>query len=101
MREALRLVNESRRPIKWFVLDTAGFSDIDYSSAEMMKNLHEILSRNNITFVITIPIPRLKDQLERSGLIDIIGEDKVFVNFRDAVEAFVEYCKDDDSIVEW
>jgi SulP family sulfate permease len=99
MREALLL--ESRRPVKWFVLDTAGFSDIDYSSSEMLKNLCSILSRSKITFVITIPITRLKDQLDRSGVIDIIGEDKVFVNFRDAVEAYEKYCRECDDIVKW
>jgi MFS superfamily sulfate permease-like transporter len=82
-------------------LDTAGFSDIDYSSSEMLKNLCSILSRSKITFVITIPITRLKDQLDRSGVIDIIGEDKVFVNFRDAVEAYEKYCRECDDIVKW
>ncbi len=101
MREALLLIDESRRPVKWFVLDTAGFSDIDYSSSEMLKNLCSILSRRKITFVITIPIPRLKDQMVRSGVIDIIGEDKVYDNYRDAVEAYAKYCKECDNTVKW
>ncbi len=101
MREALLLIDESRRSVKWLVLDTAGFSDIDYSSSEMLKNLCSILSRRKITFVITIPIPRLKDQLERSGVIDILGEDKVFDNYRDAVEAYAKYCEECDSNVRW
>ena len=68
---------------------------------EMLKNLCSILSRRKITFVITIPIPRLKDQLERSGVIDILGEDKVFDNYRDAVEAYAKYCEECDSNVRW
>lgn len=88
MREALELVDKSEVPIDWFVLDTAGFSDIDYTSVEMLKKLHYILASKDIALVLTIPIPGLKIQLERVGLIDIVGPDNIYDNFRDAVKAF-------------
>ena len=32
-------------------------------------------------------------------MIDILGEDKVFDNYRDAVEAYAKYCEECDSKV--
>ena len=86
--EAIKIIEKSEPPLKWFVLDTAGFSDIDYTSAEMLKHLHNILSDNGIKFVLNIPISGLKKQFKRMGLIEIIGEDNIYENFREAVQAF-------------
>lgn len=88
MREALMLVDKSDSPLDWFVLDTAGFSDIDYTSIEMLKKLNEILESKDVKLVITVPIPQFKAKLKRVGLIDIIGPNNFYENFRDAVEAF-------------
>ena len=38
--EVLKLVDNADTPLKLFVLNTAGFSAIDYTSAEMLKDLH-------------------------------------------------------------
>jgi sulfate permease, SulP family len=86
--EAIKIVEKSSPPLKWFVLDTAGFSDIDYTSAEMLKHLHDVLADNGIKFVINIPVSNLRDQFKRMGLIDIIGEENIYENFREAVKAF-------------
>jgi sulfate permease, SulP family len=86
--EAMKIVEKSDPPLRWFVLDTAGFSDIDYTSAEMLKHLHDVLTDKGIKFVLNIPVSGLKDQFKRIGLIDIIGDENIYNNFRDAVEAF-------------
>ena len=86
--EAIKIVEKSSPPLKWFVLDTAGFNDIDYTSAEMLIHLHDVLADNEIKFVINIPVSTLKDQFKKMGLIDIIGEENIYENFREAVKAF-------------
>jgi MFS superfamily sulfate permease-like transporter len=38
--EILKLVKNTNPPLKWFVCDAGGFEAMDYTSAEMIKNLH-------------------------------------------------------------
>jgi MFS superfamily sulfate permease-like transporter len=87
-RQVLKLVKEAENPIRWFVLDAGGFEAIDYTSAEMLKDLHHELVGKKVKLVITTSIPELKDQLEYLGLNEIIGRENIYVSAREAIEAF-------------
>jgi sulfate permease, SulP family len=88
LEQALEIVDKTEPPLKWFVLDTAGFSAIDYTSLQMLIHLHGVLAYKGIKMVITIPIFNLREQFKRLGLTDIVGSENIYENFREAVEAY-------------
>jgi MFS superfamily sulfate permease-like transporter len=61
---------------------------MDYTSAEMIKNLHQELAKRNVKFVIATAMPELKDQLEQLGLTKIIGSENIYSSAREALETF-------------
>jgi len=88
MHEAIKLVKNADHPVHWFVLDSGGFSDIDYTSSQMLKELKGRFHNLNVVFAVTTVLPSLKKQFERSGLIEVIGADNIYENVNEAVKAF-------------
>jgi len=86
--QVIKLIKKAKIPLKWFVLDAGGFEAIDYTSAEMLKDLHDQLNKNKVKLVITTSIPELRDEFDRLELTKIIGEQNIYVSVRDALEAF-------------
>lgn len=88
MHEAIKLVKNADHPVHWFVLDSGGFSDIDYTSSQMLKELKGRFHNLNVVFAVTTVLPSLKKQFERSGLIEVIGAENIYENVNEAVKAF-------------
>ncbi|MGZ7068037.1 MAG: SulP family inorganic anion transporter [Methanobacterium sp.] len=86
--QIIKLVKEADKPLKWFLLDTSGFEEIDYTSIDVLKEVHHELSKRNIKFVMIITVPQLRDQLEHLGLIKMMGEENVYSSVLEALEAF-------------
>ena len=86
--EVLKLVDAADPPLKLFVLNTAGFSGVDYTSAEMFKDLHHELKARNVKFALTSMLPELKDQFDHLGLTKIIGEENIYENVHEALSAY-------------
>jgi SulP family sulfate permease len=86
--EVLKLVDNTDPSLKLFVLNTAGFSAIDYTSAEMLKDLHHDLESRGVKLGLTLILPELRNQFKELGLIDLIGEDHIYENIRETVKAY-------------
>jgi MFS superfamily sulfate permease-like transporter len=89
--EIIKLVENADPPLKWFVLDAGGFEAMDYTSSEMLKNLHHELVERNVKFVVATRMPELKDQLKNLGLMNIIGSENIYNSAFEAIEAFKSY----------
>ncbi len=86
--EVLKLVDSADPPLKLFVLNTAGFSRVDYTSAEMFKDLYRSLKARNIKFALTSMLTDLKDQFDHLGLTELIGEENIYENVFGALKAY-------------
>ena len=86
--EVLKLVDAADPPLKLFVLNTAGFSSVDYTSAEMFKDLYHELKERNVKFALTSMLPDLKDQFDHLGLTELIGEENIYENVLEALKAY-------------
>ena len=86
--EVLKLVDASDPPLKLFVLNTAGFSQVDYTSAEMFKDLYRELKERNVKFALTSMLPDLKDQFDHLGLTELIGKENIYENIHEALNAY-------------
>lgn len=86
--QVLRLVDRQPSPIRWLVVDARAVTELDYSAGRVLTELHQDLSRKGIVLAMIIVEVRHKESLERLGLIDLIGADRVFDSRYDCVEAY-------------
>ena len=75
-------------PPRWFVLDAPGINDIDFTGGKTLGELIDQLRERGIVFAIAHPTERARRELDRYGITAKIGEDHVFANGREAVDAF-------------
>jgi Sulfate permease and related transporters (MFS superfamily) len=86
--EVLKLVDTADPPLKLFVFNTAGFSRVDYTSAEMFNDLYHKLKERNVKLALTSMLPDLKDQFDHLGLTKLIGEENIYENVLEALKAY-------------
>jgi len=88
MKEVINLVETSEYPVEWLVLDSGGFTSIDYTSIQMLKELKNRLDDMDVLLVMTTVFPSLKAQFERSGFIHVLGEENLYKGVNDAIKSF-------------
>jgi len=67
------------------VLDALGMSDIDYTGSRALGDLLDDFDRMHITFGVARAGQRARTSLQRSGLLERIGEDHLFPSVDTAV----------------
>jgi SulP family sulfate permease len=85
---ALAAVDDSRVPVRWFVLNTEAIVEVDITAADALEELRSTLVQRGIVVALARVKRDLADDLEPSGLLDRIGPDRVFPTLPTAVEAF-------------
>jgi MFS superfamily sulfate permease-like transporter len=74
-------------PLRVFVLDTIGMSDIDFTGTRAMGQVVSLCERDHVALGIARAGVHLRDSLRRSGLAARIGEDHFFPSVDEAVVA--------------
>jgi MFS superfamily sulfate permease-like transporter len=77
-------------PVRVFVLDTIGMSDIDFTGTSAMSQVIDLCERDGIAFGIARSGVHLHDSLRRSGLAARIGEGHFFTSVNEAVTALAD-----------
>ena len=85
---ALAAVNESETPVEWFVLNAEANVEVDLTALDALDQLRAELERRGIVFAMARVKQDLRDELEAAGLVDKIGEDRIFPTLPTAVEAY-------------
>ncbi len=86
--EVLALVEAADPKLEWLALEASGIGDIDYTAAEMLGRLVPMLRERGVTFVATNVTDAVRAELERSGLVEVIGEGNLYRGVRDVVMGF-------------
>lgn len=85
---ALAAVNEVPGPVEWFVLNAEANVEVDLTALDALDQLRSELERRGIIFAMARVKQDLRDELEAAGLLDKIGEDRIFPTLPTAVEAY-------------
>ncbi|HEU0210158.1 MAG TPA: SulP family inorganic anion transporter [Candidatus Udaeobacter sp.] len=85
--QALKLVTESPS-VQWLAVECGAITDIDYSAGEALKELHDDLAEISIVLALARVSEHLHKDLERLGLVDVIGSDKIFDSRGACLEAY-------------
>ena len=83
-----RLVERSPSPVRWLVIDARAVTELDYSAGEALKELHQDLSRMGVVLALIVVPVRHHGPLRVMGLLDLIGENRIFESRGTCIEAY-------------
>ena len=81
-----RAIAGQRVPVKLLVIEANGIIDIDYTGSQILRRaVSELAGAGIITAIARLSAGRAQEQAQRTGLIDTIGADRVFMSVEEAV----------------
>jgi MFS superfamily sulfate permease-like transporter len=87
-RRALAALDAEPEPPRWFLLNAEANVEIDSTAAQTLESLHAELGRRGIVLALARVKQDLRVNLQAAGLIDLIGEERIFMTLPTAVETF-------------
>ena len=85
--EVRALVDHAPTPVRWFVVDCAAITDIDYAAARSVRDLLQDLERRAVALVFARVNPYLRSDMDRHGITAAIGEPRIFSTLHEALAA--------------
>jgi high affinity sulfate transporter 1 len=85
---ALAAVDDNPGPVEWFLLNAEANVEVDLTALDAVDQLRDELQSRGIVFAMARVKQDLRHSLAAAGLIDKIGEDRIFMTLPTAVEAY-------------
>ena len=86
--EVKTLVKNAEPQLRWFCIDCVAVDDIDFTAAETLFILLDLLSKRNIRLVFVAVSNEVRNELDRSGLSEWMGCEAYFTSIEDVVVAY-------------
>jgi SulP family sulfate permease len=96
-RRALAALDAAPEPPRWFLLNAEANVDIDSTAAQAVSALHTELRRRGIVLALARVKHELHADLRAAGLLESVGDDRIFMTLPTAVAAFHSWCTDQAS----
>jgi sulfate permease, SulP family len=90
VKEIRGLVRLSASPVRWLVVDAEAITNVDYTAARMVQQLHKELADSGVNLGFARVSPSLKADLDRHLLTEVIGPAQFFDRLHDAVAALAK-----------
>ena len=87
-RQIRTLVEESPSAVRWLVVDATAITGIDFSAARAVAELQQDLEKAGVILVLVLVPMTHHVNLERAGLINLIGANRIFNSRRACLEAY-------------
>jgi high affinity sulfate transporter 1 len=88
-----KLVNDSPTAVRWFVIDCSAITSLDFSAGRALMDLHEDLATAGIVLALSRLQFRPHGDLERVGLVQLIGANRIFDSRHACIEAYRSEAK--------
>jgi len=90
IRDRLRsAVEQARTPVRLVVIEASGVTDIDYTGANVLRQVVETLRAKGIQVALArLSAERACEHAARTGLLEAFGAERVFRSVEDAVRSF-------------
>lgn len=86
--QVMQLVENAEAPLRCFCVDAGAVDDLDFSAADTLHSIVEILRQRGIRMVFAVVSGDVKMEMDRSGLTKLLGEDAFYATVGDAVSAY-------------
>ncbi len=93
-RRALASADAADPPLKWFVLNAEANTEIDLTAVDALEEVRRTLAERDVIFGLARVKFEMQEILETAGLIDRIGEERVFMTLPTAVSAYQQWYAD-------
>jgi SulP family sulfate permease len=91
--EVRSLLGPALSPVRWLIVDAEAITNLDYTAARIVQQLHKDLVQRGIVLGLARVSPSLKADLDRHLLTEVLGSARFFYRLHDAVAAFAEQKK--------
>jgi sulfate permease, SulP family len=88
-RRALEAAGGAEQPVEWFLLNAEANVQVDLTSMDALDELRQELEDRGIVLALARVKSELHDELARAGLVERVGEHRIFATLPTAVAAFV------------
>ncbi|WP_328531084.1 SulP family inorganic anion transporter [Nocardioides sp. NBC_00368] len=85
---ALAAVDAAERPVEWFLLNVEANVEVDITAVDALESLRRALADRGVVLAIARIKQDLRESLAPSGILDRIGEERLFPTLPTAVEAY-------------
>src|SRR5882762_2204946 len=85
--EVRALVRHAPTPVRWFIVDCSAITDIDYSAAQVMRDLLDEFAPREITVLFARVNPYMRADMDRHCLTPVVGEKRIFGTLHEALAA--------------
>lgn len=80
-----RMLDKAPNPVRWFVIDAAAITDLDYSAARTISDFCDGLKQSGLVVIFARVSPYLRADMDRHGITETIGETHVFTTLHEAL----------------
>ena len=88
-----KLVNYSPTPVHWLVIDCSAITDLDFSAGRAIMDLHQDLAKAGVVLALSRLQVTSHGDLERMGLVQLIGANRIFDSRHACIEAYRSEAK--------
>ncbi len=92
LEQAHKLVDESPSPVRWLVIDASAMTGVDFSAGRALAELQQDLAKAGVVLALARIQSRKDGNLERLGLVKLIGAHRIFNSRRACLEAYRAEC---------
>jgi MFS superfamily sulfate permease-like transporter len=85
--EITHLVNNSEPPLQWFCIDATGIDDIDYTAAETLRAVYELLKEKNICLVFAHVLESVHEE-NHNEFRQLLGKEAFYDSLHDVLKAY-------------
>ena len=82
------LASPGAPPLRWLCIDAGAVFDIDYTGAETMRQAHDACAAHSVELVFAAVLPPVHDELERAGIVELVGADHFYERVGDVLARF-------------
>jgi sulfate permease, SulP family len=90
--QARKLVHDSPSPVRWLVIDTTAITGLDFSAGRAVAELQQDLAKAGVVLALVVVPVKHRANLERMGLIDLIGANRIFDSRHACLAAYNSEC---------
>jgi MFS superfamily sulfate permease-like transporter len=84
--QIIRLIGAAESPPSLLILNISATADLDVATIDMLNELIADLGRRSIELRLAQVRGTVRDRMRRTGLMDAVGEERVFLSVSTAVE---------------
>jgi high affinity sulfate transporter 1 len=82
------LAGPAPSPLRWLLVDAGAITNVDYTAAQVVRELQHDLSERGVALVVAHVQSDLRPDLDRHHLTEIIGPDRIFGSLHEALECY-------------